>query len=155
MKIKVKLMTTEDLVPGGDVDVLGRLFADESGIPGGYDTEWFNRYAGTMIDSQMEIYVAYEEKTSEAVGMVGLVFAPDIFAGDMVAYEAFWYIRKEDRGDGLGVAILEFAERAAKRRGANRIHMISLASLGPEVAELYLSKGYTELETIYHKHLTQ
>ena len=127
----------------------GQVFFDESKVPGGFDNATFCKNWGNLINSGTgTILVAFEGTTQ--IGALGAVLCPDMFNGDLVAVEAFWYMIKKYRGQGL--RLLSAFEAWAKDRSAKRVAMIHLESLQPEVLRrVYERFGYKLIESHYVK----
>ena len=77
---------------------------------------------------------------------------PDLYSGDLIATEFFWFVRAEVRGQGLK---LYYAFEAwARARHCAQIRMVHLLDLMPErLAKVYRRLGYEPAETHYVKEL--
>lgn len=88
------------------------------------------------------------------VGLAGAVVAPDLFGGHLEAQELFWYVSKEHRGAGSGLALLEDLEDWARSRGARRVSMVALDAVAvDQVCALYRSAGYFPMQRAWSKNL--
>jgi GNAT superfamily N-acetyltransferase len=87
------------------------------------------------------------------VGAIGGIAFPDMFSGDLVATEAFWFVRP-DEGRGGGVRLYRALEHWACERGCVRLRMAHLTNSMPErVAQMYRLMKFEAVETMYQKEL--
>lgn len=158
MDLKIKLMTDDDIFQGGDMETLMAACLEEVGpLPHPYRPEWFCGYVKNIINNGLlEVYVGYDEKTSEPVALLGLQFSPNMFSGLLTAHEMYWYVVPGDRKRGVGQALLDFAIRASERRGAVSLHMGVQENAAPEMtARIFRKNGFTEMEHIWFKRLDE
>lgn len=80
-----------------------------------------------------------------AIGLVVLRFQPAIWTANLECYLAELYVRPEDRGQGVGEALLAAGLAHAKGRGADYIH---LGTTEDDVAarHLYAKLGFRRTE---------
>ena len=92
------------------------------------------------------------EKNADPVGLLCLVFGLSPLDGCPQMTEAMWYVRKEDRGQGM--KLLDAAEDLARTVGCERIHIAHLANReGRVLSRLYKRRGFTPSENFYVKEL--
>ncbi len=88
------------------------------------------------------------DNEGEIAGGIGGMAIPDCITGILSATEAFWYTRKEHRGQGL--RLLTAYEAWAKERGCKKVRMVHLSDLMPDrLRRFYEKRGYREIETTY------
>lgn len=88
-----------------------------------------------MLDHLEENHILIVSET----GMIGGMVFPLWVTGEIIAQEMFWW------GDA---SLLARFEARARQMGATAINMMSLTQ---RVADHYLARGYTKLETIWVK----
>lgn len=104
---------------------------------------------GILQESGIMLVAEVDDKV---VGFVGLATMPFMFNPDYVgAYEVVWWVEPEYQSEGVGKALLEAIEPAAKERGCAFIQMIHLPTSPPKAAALYEKLGYNHSETSYTK----
>lgn len=107
--------------------------------------------ASALIDNGI-LLVAEVER--EVVGMVGLVLAPFPFDPNKVgAYEIIWWIEPEYQSRGVGKELLQAIDPAAKKAGADFIHMVCMANSPIAAAAAYIKSGYDHTEMSFTKRI--
>lgn len=92
------------------------------------------------------------EDSGEIAGTLGGVVYPDLYSGDLVATEFFWFVREGCRGKGL--ALYKAFEEWARARDCGEIRMVHLLDLMPEKLErVYRRLGFVPAEVHYVKEL--
>lgn len=130
---------------------LAEQFYAEGKLPGRLVPEKFISTWETLFDQECGYILGMFEGT-ELVGTLGAMTYPDIYDGDLIATEMFWFVNEQHRGRGLQL-FNEF-EKWAAEIGAVRIVMIHLKNLSPDVLhKLYVKRGYNEIETHFIKDL--
>ena len=126
----------------------GQAFAKEANLPGGFKAEIFCANWKSYIESGNAVVIAAFDGTV-ITGALGAILCPDMFNGDTVAVESFWYVLKKYRGNGMRL-LFKFEDWAKER--AARIAMIHLEHLHPtELRKLYERLGYRHVESHYVK----
>ena len=126
---------------------MAELFANESGIDVPFDSISSEFTARQLMDDGLLL-------VGEG-GMIGGLAYPHFFnAQVIIAQEIFWWVDIEHRGSRLGLRLFEGFESWARDLGAKHVTMIALASQKP-VHNLYLRKGYREMESSYVRELWQ
>lgn len=88
--------------------------------------------------------------SGRVVAAMGCLRVPDLYTGEMVASEVFWFVLPEHRG--VGLALLDAYEKWARDEGCREVRMIHLSGLMPErLKALYQRRGYCEVEVAYGK----
>lgn len=128
---------------------LGQLFFEECELPGTFNPQVFiETFTELMVNDMAEVWIA-EEGTS-IVGAIGGLFTRDIFTGDLVAVENFWYVHKDFRRT-VGLRLFDRFREQAIARGMRRLQMgaiiHSTSFLG--VRELFRKYGMMPLETYF------
>ncbi len=78
-------------------------------------------------------------------GLAQLRFRPSLYSGALDAYVEELYVVPEQRGRGLGRALLEAAMRWARERGARHIDLTT-GEADTAARALYESAGFTNRE---------
>lgn len=124
---------------------MGRAFCEALGED--CDTGTMQATAVNLIDNPMGVMLV------EDGGMAGALCYPHFFnASRLIAQELFWWVEPGARGRGVGVKLLHDLEQWALNMGAERLLMVSMASL-PNVGVLYERKGYRAFEQTWIKEL--
>ena len=124
-----------------DADLIGELLHD-------FNVE-FEEPTPTVADLAIRIRELLERNTvvllAEDLGLVLLRFQPSIWSAHDECYLAELYVRPEDRGAGIGKALMTAALDAARSRGADYMH---LGTSEDDVAarHLYESMGFRRTE---------
>jgi len=87
------------------------------------------------------------------IGAIGCIRYPDIYSGEPIATEFFWYVFPQHRGQGLNL-YYRF-EQWARDTGCRQIRMAHLCDVMPDgMSVLYRELGYEPMETNYVKELS-
>lgn len=128
----------------------GKAFFDEGQLPGGFKPDQFLRRWTDLVKSGVACVLGLFGDDGQINGALAFMLHPDIFNGDPVATESFWYMLPNHRGAGM--QLLARFEQEARRLGCKRIHMIHLHRLQPEIlGKLYARHGFEAIETNYVK----
>jgi hypothetical protein len=133
------------------LDEIGEEFYQEARIPGKFNVETFLNNWQAIIRLGFGALWKFEDE-GRIFGMLGGLISPDLCDGTVTANEAFWFVRKQNRGSLGGIRLLDTFERWATEVGARRIIMTHLHKSMPEkLKALFERRGYEELETNYMK----
>lgn len=100
----------------------------------------------------MKIGVARTWETEGAV--LGGLFTPELFGGDIQVHVIFWFSLPEARGTGRPQALLDACEVAAQSAEAFKISSSAhVKSMPACAAAIYRKRGYEETETVFTKYL--
>lgn len=129
---------------------MGERFFNLSGYADNfsYDTYTTSEMFKTLIDTGCLL-------TDGKHGMIGFIIFPIFFnKSQFLSQELFWWVDEEQRKTGLGVELLETAEKRATELGAKTMLMLSLDRLdGDRIGQLYEKMGYNKTEQIYSRGL--
>jgi GNAT superfamily N-acetyltransferase len=129
---------------------LGLAFYEEVGVPMRFEPPRFEEFWRRMIDTGTGFMIGYFSG-KKLIGAAGGLVTPDPYDGVTTATEMFLYVDKESR-QGIGLFILRKWEEVAKKRGAQRLSMVSLAlGIGPQFERILERFGYRPLETHWIK----
>ena len=128
-------------------------FYTSAKLPGKIDVGLFvGTIAKLAVGGMVKVFSAEDNGT--LTGAIGVFVSPDLFTGESVAQEMFWFVTPSARGGMTAVRLLDAAEKAAARMGAVRLMMAHTAELTPEkLRDFYLHRGYTPRETYYQRNL--
>jgi len=88
----------------------------------------------------------------EIKGALGAVSYPDVYSGDLIATEFFWWVDPQNRG--RGIELYNRFEEWARTKQCKRIRMTHLCDLMPEGLKwLYGEMGFHAIEINYEKEL--
>lgn len=93
------------------------------------------------------------EHDLDVVGFVGGAVAPMYMNDDyLMGNELFWWVHPDHRKAGVGAALLDGIEKAAKAAGCTFWSMMAMQCMDPERAgALYERAGYKWVERTYAK----
>lgn len=81
-------------------------------------------------------------------GMIGMLAYSHPFSGERAAFELFWWVDPEARGDGI--RLLRAAEGWAREQGIHKMQMIAPTE---RVGVLYKRLGYKHVECAFQRSL--
>lgn len=144
----IKEVKVEELPKVAEV---GKIFFEESNLPGKIDPEIFCKNWKTLIGIGMgKIIGLYRD--GEFIGALGFLITPDINDGKLVATETFWFVSPKFRGQGI--KLLLFFIKHAKEIGCVRVIMMHLFnSHSEQLSKLYENLGFSAIEKHYLKNL--
>lgn len=128
---------------------IAQSFFSESKFLQDFDMSIFATCWTQFISSEIGVVFVCEED-GKFVGTLGGFKFPDPCNGKLMATEMFWFVLPEYRGRGKEL-LVEF-EDWAKENKCERIIMVHLKDVMPEIVKnIYIKKGYIEMETHYIK----
>jgi GNAT superfamily N-acetyltransferase len=136
------------------VDMASRVYdnAELDDLLGDIDLEHVRSLLSRMLSSD-DAAVIIARKDGQAVGWVGLFMVPAIWhPKSTMVHELAWWVEPEERGNGVGSALLGAATDWAKKKGASALNMVALKG-APETARTYVNGGFRLLESTYTKRL--
>lgn len=143
--MRIRIIKAEEM---GRVAVFMKAFEKETEfvtVDVGYAT---TRYEEMINSGVATVFVA--DQGDELLGALGLIKAPDLHNGEMMAIETFWFVAPEHRG--IGLRLLDAFEEWAALNGCDKTAMIHLVDSMPERLErFYLKRGYSLVEKHYIK----
>ena len=90
-----------------------------------------------------------ETPSGAVVGLIAWLLYPDLITGERCTAEACWYVQPCYR-DGMGLALLEVAERWAESVGATRMQMLAPAA---RFGAVYARRGYVRTDCVFERRL--
>jgi GNAT superfamily N-acetyltransferase len=101
-----------------------------------------------------ETWAAVDEKTGETVGCLGAMLLEDFYTGTKAFFELFWFLRRDWRKTGAGMALFRAFESCARERGATEI-WAGASRFHDEIlmSALYERLGFTYWGSNYRKAL--
>ena len=121
-------------------------------IPGELNLEsWINHWQYAIEAGHGFVWAVVDEDSGEALAALGGYIGTDQSnALDLVFTERFFFSRHASRG--VGLKLIQQAERDMLDHGVDRIYMIHLANHEPEkAAKLYTYLGYAPSEVLWVK----
>lgn len=86
--------------------------------------------------------------------VIGSLFVPDGFCGELRALVYFWFSAPRARGTGRPIELLDAFEKAARDAGCRRISISSHMKVATDkTARIYEKRGYSLTERIFTKEL--
>lgn len=134
------------------------MFFQEAGLPGEFSPDLFVDRVGRLVSEGVATVIGSfpdrPQGPSEIRGALAAVAYDDLFTGDKIAVELWWFVLPAHRGGRSAIGLLKAYEQWARDRGCRRCNMIHLESLQPEkIGRLYSSMGYSKVETAWSKSL--
>lgn len=130
---------------------MAREFAILAGEP--FDRESTVQHVEFMLNNPDTVaFIAMDGDV--AVGICGGIVFPTFWdRSKLTATETWWYVRKENRGSGAGLMLMDALESWARDAGAWRLSMMTIVGIAPGIEKLYLRNGYREREQTFVKEL--
>lgn len=133
---------------------IGREFTIAAGRKGEFCESHFEDVWAVLIESGRGVIFYEEDESGDLAGVFGAVFSPDMFSGNLVAAETFWFVRPESRGKSLSLRLLKAFEDEAAARKCQQLLMVCLTACDPEtVGGILMRHGYSALEIIHMKEI--
>jgi ribosomal protein S18 acetylase RimI-like enzyme len=142
-EIRVRAATTED------AEIIHALACELAGAVGDSPPGFENvreRLAELLEEPRARIIVA-EGRDGSVVGVASLWIKPDLAHGDTVVEVPMLVVTEESRGEGVGKALMEEAQRLAAGRGANLIELVATTQ-NVAAREFYRTLGFVETDHI-------
>jgi GNAT superfamily N-acetyltransferase len=90
------------------------------------------------------------DENDKSAGGLSYIKTPDIYSGDIIAVELYWFIYSDQRG--CGKMLIDAFEASAKSKGCKRVAMIHMVDSYPEsLKAFYEKRGYHLTECHYTK----
>jgi GNAT superfamily N-acetyltransferase len=130
---------------------LGKMFADEVKLAGGYCPEKFEEQWGPIMAMDMAKLFYGTDADGEIVGFLGASYFPDLYSGVPAAQMQFWFLDPAHRKGSLSVRLFAAFEKEAVARGAKK-YFVGHKVGGPHATAMnrfFESRGYKPGELIY------
>lgn len=146
--MKVVEATYEDV---GHFIGMAREFAALAGEP--LDRESVADHVEWMIEHDTAVaLIAFDG--NQPVGICGALVFPSPWCSEKLsATELWWFVKKEARGSGAGLALIDALESWARDAGAWRLSMMLIEGIAPGVEKIYERRGYKPRERTFVKEL--
>lgn len=132
--------------------VCAQDFAAASRHIRGFDMDRFIAVWTGLLESGAGVIFLLADDQGEIAGMLGGVAYPDIYSGEMIASEFFWFVREQYRGGTGSVRLYREFEDWARARGCTQIRMIHLSDSMPEkLDKFYRRLGFEPIEVHWAK----
>ncbi len=107
-----------------------------------------------FIAGGMGVIFSLVNEAGEVVGVIGGIAHPDLYSGDLIASEFFWFVQRDYRGaHGMKLYFL-FEKWAREEKRCSQIRMACLMDSNPDqMAALYERMGYQLCEQQFVKEL--
>lgn len=147
----IKQATHEDTVR---LVVYGNQFWEQTKyaeiIP--YDTETVVEMTNELIDSGVVLYAEHE---GEIIGLMLVIISPFLMNKHYLsACEWVFYVDPAHRRGGVGVELINEAERLLREKQVTYFTMVSLANMPDAATKLYEGLGFERSETNFTKVLS-
>ena len=131
----------ELLIPGAEE------FAKMSGLPN-FNKNSFIPVIKNVIGTGSGCVIV-EEENGLVIGAIGGMVILDIFTGELMSSEMFWFV---SQGSGSGRKLMSEFERWSIKKGCSKIQMGLLHNLYVgSLTKMYIRKGYLPIETMFIK----
>lgn len=133
---------------------IGREFTLAAGRKGAFNESHFEDVWAVLLETERGVIFYEEDESGDIAGVFGAVFSPDMFSGDLVAAETFWFVRPEARGRSLSLRLLKAFEAEGANRKCQQFLMVCLVACDPEtVGGILMRHGYSPMEIIHMKEI--
>lgn len=134
------------------MEVCAREFYAVSKFLKSFQIERFCQFWEQALTSHIGV-IYLQQEAGQVTGAIGGVLYPDLYSGELVATEFFWFVRPGCRGGGI--RLYKAFEAWARFMECKQIRMVHLMdSMPDQLARLYARLGYQPAETHYTKDLT-
>ena len=133
------------------IAAMGPDFWREGGLHGSFSPDVFVRTWSRLMDLGLG-HAIVMKSGRDTVGALGFMIAPDPNDGELIAQEAFWFVRSDARG--AGIRLLVKYEELARAMGVKRASMAHINGLmDDKLDRLFKRRGYHPTETHYWRTL--
>ena len=123
----------------------GHAFFRELQLPGTFNEDVFLKNWTTYLTSYgARIFSLWEGET--LIGGIGGMLAPDVFTGEKICQEFFWFIAPEYRHRTGALRLFKRFKRWGKESGASRLRMVRMLSADQSEK---LTTGDDALDALY------
>ncbi len=131
----------------------GRQFFEEFELRGVFNPEHFlNTWTAFFWAVPSTVIGLYHNE--ELIGGLGAIVSPDMFTGDKVATELFWYIGASNRSGTGALRLLRAYEEWGLRLQVDELRIAHFKMKNDaQLQRMYERRGYTLLEQGYQKRL--
>lgn len=130
---------------------LARQFYSASRVLRGFDMQRFETLWRTLLESGAGV-IFILKSDGQITGTIGGMMHPELYSGELLAVELFWFVDEAQRGQGI--RLYRRFEQWAREKGCAEIRMAHLVDSMPEkVAAFYERVGYAKIETLFAKRL--
>lgn len=132
---------------------LAITFFTETGQKGGLNWPHFSSMLRALVASGQGTLFVMEDNEGRLDGAVGGLISRDLFTGDVMVIEMFWYVDPARRGSVQGIRLLhQFIHWAETLENNKKLVMAHLHfAVSEKVEALYTRLRLTKLETLYVK----
>jgi hypothetical protein len=131
----------------------GKQFFNEFGLRGVFNPDHFLKTWSSFFWAVPSIVIGLY-RNEELIGGMGAIVSPDMFTGDKVATELFWYIGAAHRNGTGALRILRDYEEWGMRQKVDELRISHFKMKNDEqLQRLYEHRGYVLLEQGYQKRL--
>lgn len=98
------------------------------------------------------ICVIATDESDTPVGVLGFILSPFVFNRNVLScVEAIWLMKKEHRGSGEGVKMIQYADQIRKLRGARHFQLARLNTSPDGLDDVLEKLGFTFSEKYFSK----
>lgn len=137
----------------GSIEPIARSFFEEAKYPGQFDFGTFSAFWEPFVKQGFgEILIA--EVKEKIVGLVGAVFTPCLYNGELTMTYQFWYVRPENRVSKLGANLFDMMLLRGYVRNASAALAGHILTINPDGCRAFFERrGFTLREYIFRKEL--
>lgn len=149
--VEVKRLAPEAL---RRVEPLGRRFAAEVSLFGGYEPEPFESAWKPLMELDLATVFYTENEAGELTSMLGASFVPDLYCGWPAAQAQWVYVAPEHRRSSLFVRLFDAFEAEGAKRGTRKYfvgHKVQFHS--DTMSKFFQRRGYVQGEVFYWRNL--
>lgn len=133
---------------------MAQSFYQNSGLPGKFKQEHFIVSWQKFYDLGIGcIWVSLDLDKDKINGAIACLIHPDLYDGELVAQELFWYV-EPDAGFKAAVGLYKELETWAKTRGAKRLNMACVCNKHmSSLRRFYEKRNFRPVDVSYFKDL--
>ena len=133
---------------------LANSFYNNSGLPGKFKQEHFIVSWQKFYELNIgRIWVCEDSETNTILGAIACLVHPDLYDGELVAQELFWYV-EPGAGFTSAVHLYKRLEDWAKTKGAKRLNMACVCNQHmASLRRFYEKRGFRPVDVSYFKDL--
>lgn len=133
---------------------LGKMFADEVKLPGGYSPEAHEAVWKPLMQVNWADVFYTEDELGELTSFLGCSYMPDLYSGLAGAQAQFWFIDPAHRRGSTAVRLFTAFEDEARQRGTVKYtvgHKVGIHEAS--MSRFFVKRGYRPGEILYWKNL--
>ncbi len=134
---------------------LGKMFADEVKLPGGYNPEAHDIVWDQLMKLGLGEVFYTEDESGELTSMLGASYVPDLYSGLAGAQMQWVYVDPQHRSGSTFARLFAAFEAEAEKRGTVKFTAGHKVGIHEDMGKFFARRGYVPGEVFYWKNLCQ